>query len=343
MAKIYPANIEGYQKATEGERRVFRFLKMAARPDSDFICFYEPLIGSSGKEPDFILLGRKLGLVIIEVKDWTSKQITSYNPHRFTVLISGKPQKKTNPDRQAKGYADTLKEQLSNIPEFLSEDIKHKGNLKIPVGRMVAFPNISRDEYAESGFKWFIDSERIIFKEDLDAAGEILCDVTGKLFFIPYAFILLMILMFAMVFIVNNLRIGRSVYAVGGNSYASLISGIRVNWVLVRVYIISAVLAGIAGVFLAAYSNVGFPRTARGFELIAITTVVMGGIPFTGGEGNLWNGLFAVVVLRTLNKLLLFSGLSGYIEGIILGSIIIFTLYLNSNIRSSRFLLKSRK
>ena len=113
MAGMYPDDISDFEDATEGERRVFRFLKEAARPHNDFICWYEPFIGDSGKEPDFILLGRKLGLLIIEVKDWTSRQIVSYTPHQFTVLIAGKKQKKTNPDKQAKGYVNTLKEKLS--------------------------------------------------------------------------------------------------------------------------------------------------------------------------------------------------------------------------------------
>jgi hypothetical protein len=182
MATIYPDNIEDYKEATEGEKRVFRFLREAARPDKDFICWYEPPIGSSGKEPDFVLFGKKLGLLVLEVKDWTSKQIISYNPHQFTVRISGKHEKKTNPDRQAKGYVNALKKRLSEIPEFLSDDPRYKGNLKIPIGRMVVFPNISRDEYAESGFKWFITSERALFKDDLDPAGEILCDETGYKF-----------------------------------------------------------------------------------------------------------------------------------------------------------------
>ena len=104
MAIMYPGDIEDYRQATEGEKRIYRFIREAARPDSDFICCYEPMIGSQGKEPDFILLGKKSGVVIIEVKDWTSKQIVSYNPHQFTVLISGKRRKKTNPDKQAKAF-----------------------------------------------------------------------------------------------------------------------------------------------------------------------------------------------------------------------------------------------
>ena len=171
MAKMYPEDIEGFEEATEGERRVFRFLREAARSHKDFTCWYQPSIGYSGKEPDFILLGKKLGLVVFEVKDWSARQIISYNPHQFTILVSGKEEKKTNPDKQAKGYVNTLKERLKEIPEFRSDHPQHKGELKIPIGRMLAFPNISRSEYAESNFKWFIESDRALFREDLDPVG----------------------------------------------------------------------------------------------------------------------------------------------------------------------------
>jgi len=182
MARMYPEDIEDAENATEGEKKVFRFLKEAARPHKDFICWHEPALGSSGKEPDFILFGKKLGLLVIEVKDWTSKQIISFNPHQFTILASGKKEKRTNPDKQAKGYVYTLMEKLKVVPEFLSEFPPHEGQLKIPIGRMVVFPNISMHEYAESKFKWFIGSERSMFKDDLDVAGEILCDTSGRKF-----------------------------------------------------------------------------------------------------------------------------------------------------------------
>jgi len=55
---MYPDDIEDYDEATEGEKRVFRFLKEAARPHKDFTCWHEPPIGSSGKEPDFVLFGK---------------------------------------------------------------------------------------------------------------------------------------------------------------------------------------------------------------------------------------------------------------------------------------------
>ena len=116
VAKIYPDYIEDLYKPTEGEKRVFRFLKEAARPHNDFICWYEPPVGKSGKEPDFILFSKKHGLLIIEVKDWTSNQIVSINPHKFTILEGESQKKRTNPDKQAKGYVDALKQYLSKRP-----------------------------------------------------------------------------------------------------------------------------------------------------------------------------------------------------------------------------------
>jgi len=182
MAVMHPQEIEGFEEATDGEKRVFRFLREAARPHKDYICWYQPAIGPTGKEPDLVLFGKKFGLLVLEVKDWSTRQIVAYNPHQFTIVVSGKEEKKTNPDRQARGYVNTLKEQLKRVPEFLSDDPRHRGELKIPIGRMLAFPNISRAEYAGSNFKWFIESERALFREDLDPAGEILRDTSGHKF-----------------------------------------------------------------------------------------------------------------------------------------------------------------
>jgi len=182
MARMYPEHMEGSEDATEGEKKVFRFLKEAARPHKDFTCWYQPSIGSKGKVPDFVLYGKKLGLLVLEVKDWASQQILSYTPHHFTVHMSGKSEQKTNPLRQAKGYANALMEELRETPEFLSREPVHEGGLKIPVGRMVVFPNISREEYEDRGIRWLIPMEMTLLREDLDPAGEILCDASGRKF-----------------------------------------------------------------------------------------------------------------------------------------------------------------
>jgi hypothetical protein len=80
MARMHPEDIEVLEKATAGEKKVFQFLHDAARPDKDFIAWYEPTIGSSGAEPDFILYGNSLGLLVLEVKDWEIDQIGEVTP-----------------------------------------------------------------------------------------------------------------------------------------------------------------------------------------------------------------------------------------------------------------------
>jgi hypothetical protein len=102
MARMHPDDIEGLESPTEGERKIFRFLREAARPDSEFIVWYEPTIGNSGVEPDFILFGNSLGLLVLEVKDWDIDQIEEGNSHSFKIWIGGREENKTNPDRQVK-------------------------------------------------------------------------------------------------------------------------------------------------------------------------------------------------------------------------------------------------
>jgi hypothetical protein len=77
---MHPEDIEGLGGPTEGERKVFRFLLEAARPDQDFIGWYEPTIGEQGKEPDFVLFGKQQGLRVLEVKDWVIDQIEEADP-----------------------------------------------------------------------------------------------------------------------------------------------------------------------------------------------------------------------------------------------------------------------
>jgi Nuclease-related domain len=100
MARMHPEEIEELENPTEGERRVFRFLREAARPDSEFIGWYEPAIGEQGIEPDFVLLGNHHGLLVLEVKDWRIDQIEEADSLNFKIWIGGKEENRTNPDRQ---------------------------------------------------------------------------------------------------------------------------------------------------------------------------------------------------------------------------------------------------
>ena len=182
MAKMYPEEIEGLDEATRGEKDLFQFIKEAARPHGDFICWYKPYLGHSGDGPDFVLYGKALGLTVMEVREWVLQHIIAVTPQRFTVRISGKVDKKENPDRMSKVYANAISKRLKEISSFTSDPHSQEKQLKIPIGRMVVFPNIQREAFCNKGLQWLIPPERAMFLDDLDSDGEILSDPTGNTF-----------------------------------------------------------------------------------------------------------------------------------------------------------------
>jgi hypothetical protein len=99
----------------------------AARPDKDFIAWYEPTIGSFGAEPDFILYGSSLELLVVEIKDWDIDQIGEVSPHTVKFWTGDKEETRTSPDRQAKGYLNELMDLLQGHQEF------HQGSGKTRV------------------------------------------------------------------------------------------------------------------------------------------------------------------------------------------------------------------
>lgn len=158
----------------------------------------------------------------------------------------------------------------------------------------------------------------------------------GGISLIPYSLIYLLVVAVILSLALTRLRWGRSIYATGGNEYAAHISGIKTKAVKRNVYMLSGLFAGFAGLLVGAYSAVGYPRACDGYELTTIAAVVMGGISLTGGEGRLWNAIIGIFILRLLNKLVLFSGQTGYVEGMIVGTIIVLMLIYGTRKKTDR-------
>jgi len=182
MAVMIPEEIEGFEGATRRDKDIFRFLKQVARPHKDFICWFKPAMVHTEEGPDFILYGKNLGLLVLTVRDWMLHQIATVTPQRFTIRISGKEQKRENPDKQLKIYVNTISKRLKEISTFINEQHSQAGLQKIPMGRMVIFPNIERQAYCTKGIQWIIPPERALFTDDLDPGGELFRDVTGNRF-----------------------------------------------------------------------------------------------------------------------------------------------------------------
>lgn len=98
--------------------------------------------------------------------------------------------------------------------------------------------------------------------------------------------------------------VGRYLYAIGGNESAARLSGVPVVTVKTLAYIASGIFAAIAGICQAAQEQQGDPETGAGYELIAITMVVIGGTSLSGGRGGMGLTLLGVLTIGYLEKIL---------------------------------------
>ena len=121
----------------------------------------------------------------------------------------------------------------------------------------------------------------------------------------------------------SKMKFGRYIYAVGGNPKAAEASGVRVKYILMKVYILSGVLAGIAGIVLASRTNSGQPAVGTGYETDAIAAAVIGGTSMTGGIGTIPGTLIGILITGTLNNGLNLLDVSSYWQQIIKGLIIL--------------------
>jgi hypothetical protein len=114
MALMHPADIDEMDGVTEGERAVFRFLQRCANPSKEWTCWAQPNV--KGQEPDFLLFSVKHGLLVVEVKDWLVQQILEADTHRVILAGNGRRERRTHPDKQARGYVNTWSSPTCRYP-----------------------------------------------------------------------------------------------------------------------------------------------------------------------------------------------------------------------------------
>jgi ribose/xylose/arabinose/galactoside ABC-type transport system permease subunit len=146
--------------------------------------------------------------------------------------------------------------------------------------------------------------------------------------FAPFSQGLSMALVMAVVFAASWLLLmrtpfGRHVYATGGNRDAAWLSGIRVNRVLVKVYVLCGLSAGLAGVLVASRLNAGYPRAGELYELDAVAAVVVGGTSLFGGRGSIWGTLAGAFFIGILNNGLNLFNVSPYDQMIAKGVVLL--------------------
>ena len=131
------------------------------------------------------------------------------------------------------------------------------------------------------------------------------------------------------VLILNRTRIGRHIYAVGGNDTAAKFSGISTAKTKFFVYSFSGLMAGLAGITIASRLYSGTCTSGDGAEMDAIAAVVVGGTSMAGGSGRLGGTLIGVLIIGILNNGLNLMGVNSDWQYIIKGAVILLAVYVD--------------
>ncbi|QHV97856.1 ABC transporter permease [Spirosoma endbachense] len=137
----------------------------------------------------------------------------------------------------------------------------------------------------------------------------------------PVWYMLLIVATFA--FLMNRTIFFRRYYYIGGNERAADLSGIRVRNMKLWGYVLTALLAGVAGILLASRLGTALPTAGRGLELRVITAVILGGASLSGGHGKIIGALLGTVFMGLISNVMVLARVSGYWQEIILGLILI--------------------
>lgn len=147
-----------------------------------------------------------------------------------------------------------------------------------------------------------------------------------------YPSVIIALIVLVLVFIVlKYTKFGRTVYAVGGSEQSALMMGLNVRRTKLYVYVINGFLCSLGGFLFCLNTCAGFVEQAKGFEMEAIASAVIGGTLLTGGVGNVFGSLFGVLIKGTIETFITFQGtLSSWWTKITIAALLAFFIILQS-------------
>ncbi len=140
---------------------------------------------------------------------------------------------------------------------------------------------------------------------------------------LPNAVVLMFILYALAHILMSRMKLGRYLYAVGGNGEAARLSGVPVKPVLMFAYIASALLAGLGGVIMASQLKSGSATYGNMYELYVIAAVVVGGTSLSGGEGKMLGTLTGAFTIAVIQNGMNLTNVESYTQKVVLGLVIL--------------------
>lgn len=145
----------------------------------------------------------------------------------------------------------------------------------------------------------------------------------GKLAGIPLPFFYLVFFYALAAFAMNYTKLGREIYAVGGNPAAALLTGINVRKVQATTFVIAGLMTAVGAILMSARLNSGSPNYGQTLELQAIAAAVVGGASLAGGRGNILATLMGAMTIVIVQNGLNLNAAPSSVQNIVLGLIIL--------------------
>ena len=153
---------------------------------------------------------------------------------------------------------------------------------------------------------------------------------------IPYPVLIFAVLGFAGAVLLNKMRFGRFVLAVGGNPEAAWLAGVPIRKITFSIYIVMGALAGLCGAILSARLNGALPTAGELFELDAIAAVVIGGTSLLGGVGSVRGSIIGAFFIGAMNNGMSLMDIPEFYQKVIKGVIIILAVWFDTRESGAR-------
>jgi ribose transport system permease protein len=136
-------------------------------------------------------------------------------------------------------------------------------------------------------------------------------------------------IVFIAVVITNKTKLGRYIYAIGGNENAATLSGINIKKIKIAVYTIAGALAAVGGLLVTSRLDAAQPNAGTGYELDSIAAVVIGGTSLSGGRGSVLGTVLGAVIIGVLNNGLVLLNVSPFWQQVVKGFVILIAVVID--------------
>lgn len=147
--------------------------------------------------------------------------------------------------------------------------------------------------------------------------------ISGQLLGIPIPILITVAVVGALYFVAQHTKLGRNIYALGGNAQAAWFSGIKVKTHTFIVFVLSGLCAGVAGIVTTARTGAAEPNAGFGFETFAIASAIIGGTSFFGGRGRITGVVVGGLIIGVISNILNIMNVQSYYQQIVMGALII--------------------